>query len=55
MEGIGALPELKTEPFRVLSKGLEYSLSVFAAAEPDAGLRCWSASPASPVPGLSES
>ncbi|WP_042206429.1 hypothetical protein [Paenibacillus durus] len=37
MEGIGARPERKTESFRVLSKGLEYSLSVFAAAEPEAG------------------
>lgn len=30
-------PERKSEPFRVLCKGLEYALSVMAAAEPGAG------------------
>ncbi|BCG58882.1 hypothetical protein [Paenibacillus sp. URB8-2] len=37
MEELAVLPEREPEPFRVLSKGLEYALSVFAAAEPEEG------------------
>lgn len=41
MDGIAALKpdELKSEGFKVLSKGLEYALSVFAAYAPDEGFR----------------
>ncbi|NJJ39046.1 hypothetical protein [Paenibacillus apii] len=37
MEELAARPVREPEPLRVLSKGLEYALSVFAAAEPEEG------------------
>lgn len=39
MDGIAGLSsdELKSEPFKVLSKGLEYALSVFVAYAPEEG------------------